>query len=59
MNVPASSLIARLTEIQSGFAYLWPEIILSAFFLLVVVLDLWKAPALKAALPGVAAIPHP
>lgn len=54
MNAPASSLIASLTEIQSGFAYLWPEIILSAFFLLVVGLDLWKAPAVKAALPGVA-----
>jgi NADH-quinone oxidoreductase subunit N len=54
VNVPASSLIASLTEIQHGFAYLWPEIILSAFFLLVVGLDLWKAPAVKAALPLVA-----
>jgi NADH-quinone oxidoreductase subunit N len=54
VNVPASSLIATLTEIQNGFAYLWPEIILSAFFLLLVGLDLWKAPALKAALPLVA-----
>ncbi|MGV3505555.1 MAG: NADH-quinone oxidoreductase subunit N [Adhaeribacter sp.] len=54
MNIPASSLIASLTEIQSGFAYLWPEIILSFFFLLVVGLDLWKSPAVKALLPGVA-----
>jgi NADH-quinone oxidoreductase subunit N len=52
--VPASSLIASLTEIQHGFAYLWPEIILSFFFLLLVGLDLWPAPALKALLPLVA-----
>ena len=51
MNIPASSLIASLTEIQSGFAYLWPELILSFFFLLVVGLDLWKSPAIKALLP--------
>ena len=55
MNVPASSLIATLTEIQNGFAYLWPEIILSFFFLLLVGLDLFRAPALKALLPFLAA----
>lgn len=54
MNVPASSLIATLTEILNGFAYLWPEIILSFFFLLLVGLDLFRAPALKALLPLVA-----
>jgi NADH-quinone oxidoreductase subunit N len=54
VNVPASSLIATLTEIQNGFAYLWPEIILSFFFLLLVGLDLFKTPAIKALLPLIA-----
>lgn len=53
MNIPAQSLIQSLTDIQSGFAYLWPEIILVAFFLLLIALDLIKSPALKTAMPWV------
>ncbi|WP_026464076.1 NADH-quinone oxidoreductase subunit N [Adhaeribacter aquaticus] len=54
MNIPAQSLINSLTDIQSGFAYLWPEIILTFFFLLLVGLDLFKATAVKIMLPFVA-----
>ena len=54
MNITAQSLVASLTDIRGGFAFLWPELILSLFFLLIVALDLVKAKSLKQLLPFVA-----
>lgn len=54
MKLPAQSLISSLTEIQSGFTYLWPEVILSVFFLLIIGLDLSKSVKIKILLPWVA-----
>ena len=47
-------LIQALTDIQSGFAFLWPELLLTFFFLLVIGLDLFKSVRIKASLPFVA-----
>jgi NADH-quinone oxidoreductase subunit N len=54
VNISAPSLIASLTDIRNGFAFLGPELILSFFFLLLVGLDLFKSRVLKQALPFVA-----
>ena len=54
MNITASSLIAALTDTRNGFAYLWPELMLTLFFLLIVALDLIKSKAVKTSLPYIA-----
>jgi len=50
----ATSLIQALTDIQSGFAFLWPELLLTFFFLVVICLDLFKSIQIKASLPFIA-----
>lgn len=54
MNITAQSLIASITDIRGGFAFIGPELLLSFFFLLVVGLNLFKSRAVKIALPFVA-----
>jgi NADH-quinone oxidoreductase subunit N len=54
VNITAQSLIASLTDIRNGFAFLGPELILTLFVLLVVGLDLFRSRLVKAALPFVA-----
>jgi len=47
-------LIQALTDIQNGFGFLWPELLLTFFFFIIIGLDLFKSLRVKAILPIVA-----
>jgi len=47
-------LVQALTDIQNGFAFLWPELLLTFFFLLTIGLDLFKSVQIKTIIPFVA-----
>jgi len=49
-----TSIIQALTDIQNGFAFLGPEVLLTFFFLFLICLDLFKSPRIKILLPYVA-----
>jgi len=49
-----TSFVQALTDIQNGFAFLGPELLLTFFFLLIIGLDLFKSIRIKSILPFVA-----